>query len=156
MKGKVYLTAGILFLSGLFLVLFSPADVSFLVMGTLGGICLFGSLVLICSVERYHLRKEEARASVQEEPLLEGTSSHVSESYHRAVYLNHENPGAVAMIEKGEEMILEGERRIREGDYYGGMKLVQEGEKRINRGQRFLKKGGGKYEEFYGKGIEHV
>lgn len=127
------------------------------------GFLLFGGIAVVCAIERTGGKAETLKAILDEpeekpEPMIEGTTTpaKISEAYHTAIYMEDDNPGAIAMIEKGEEMVLEGERRIREGDYYGGMKLVQEGEKRINRGQRFLKKGGDKYEEFYGKGLEHV
>lgn len=147
MKRKCWITAFVLFFLGLCVVLLSPADSSFLVTGAVGGICLFGALAVVCAKEKHIDRTGD--------PLIEGTSPHVSTSYHRAIYEEKDNPGAIAMIEKGEEMVLEGERRIKGGDYEGGLALVQEGEKRINRGHRFLgKKGGETYEGFFGKGLD--
>ena len=135
MKRSKLVTALVLFGLGLCLVLFSPANASFLVIGSLGGACLFGALAVLCAKESFLARTEE--------PLIEGTTNPVSEAFHSAIFTHHENPGAVAMIAKGEDMVLEGERRIREGDYFGGMNLVKEGEKRINKGSRLLGKKGG-------------
>jgi hypothetical protein len=102
---------------------------------------LFGGVAFICAFEKGFARAEG------EEPLIEGTfrpTQRVSEEYHTAIYLGNENPGAVSMIEVGEQMVSEGERLIRDGDYEGGLKKVQAGERRINKGENLLGRKGGK------------
>lgn len=110
------------------------------------GFLLFGGIAVICAIERTGGKAETLKAILDEpekvpEPMIEGTTTptKISEAYHTAVYLEYDNPGAIAMIEKGEEMVLDGERRIRGGDYQGGMSLVRKGQRRINLGERLTK-----------------
>lgn len=128
-KTTALVTSGVLFVLGALIVLLSPPRIPFLVVATIGGSCLFGSIALVCTVER-KLKEEFA------DPLIEGSSIAASEAYHTAIYNGDSNPGAIAMIEKGEEMVNEGERMIRDGNYHEGLQKVQDGEKRINLGER--------------------
>lgn len=126
-----------LFLVGLFIVFSYPHSRPLLVVG---GLLLFGSVGLVCAIER-------GVSKADGEPMIEGTfqpTQKVSEAYHTAIYLGQENPGAVSMIEVGEQMVSEGERLIRDGDYEGGLKKVQAGERRINKGENLLGRKGGK------------